>query len=229
MKNVPALVVIFLGIIIFSACNINNNSNTNPQQGYFLVANISPDAPPLSMSINNSSFLTNLAYGAYTPYYGAAGGTYSFSIYGTTSSPVLSNTVAISTNTLYSYFLIDSFNNIKSSIVTDNIPATSSDSVYIRFFNFSPDAGAVSLRDSASGTILFQNRSFNDQSTNTTVANFTKLVAGNYDLQLRLSDSTLQGGKSFSLIGGHVYTLFAKGFAGGSGSTALGIGQIMNY
>jgi hypothetical protein len=55
------------------------------------------------------------------------------------------------------------------------------------------------------------------------------LVAGNYDLQLRLSDSTLQGGKSFSLIGGHVYTLFAKGFAGGSGSTALGIGQIMNY
>lgn len=229
MKKIPAMVVIFLSIIILSACNINNNSNTNPQQGYFLVANISPDAPPISMSINNSSFLTNLAYGAYTPYYGAAGGSYSFSIYGTTSSPVLSNTVTISTNTLYSYFLIDSFNNIKSSIVTDNIPTTSSDSVYIRFFNFSPNVGSVSLRDSATGTLLFSNRTFNDQNTNVSYANFTRLVSGTYDLQLYLSDSTLQGGKSFSLIGGHVYTLFAKGFAGGSGDTTLGIGQITNY
>lgn len=220
---------IFLGMVILSACNINNNSNTNPQQGYFLVANVSPDAPAVSMSINSSSFLTNLAYGAYTPYYGAAGGIYSFAIFGTSSTPVLSNTITISTNTLYSYFLIDSFSNIKSSLVTDNIPATSSDSVYIRFFNFSPNAGSVSLRDSASGTLYFSNRAFNDQSTNTSYANFTRMVAGNYDLQLMLSDSTLQGGKSFSLIGGHVYTLFAKGFDGGTGSSALGIGQIMNY
>jgi hypothetical protein len=229
MKKVSAMVVIFLGMIVLAACNINNNSNTNPEQGYFLVANISPDAPPLSMSINSSSFLTNLAYGAYTPYYGAAGGTYNFSIYGITTSPVLNNTVTISTNTLYSYFLIDSFNTITSAFVTDKIPATSTDSAYVRFFNFSPNVGAVSLRDSAAGTNLFLKRTFNDQQTNTSLANFTRLKAGNYDFQLNLSDSTLQGGKSFSLTGGHVYTLFAKGFKDGTGDAALGIGQIMNY
>ncbi len=231
MKKLIVINLVVLGVIIFTAsCNVNG-SNTNPQQGTFLLANVSPDAPPLNISINNSPFGAGLAYGIYTRYYPVTAGAYTFSFYDSASAtnPVLTNTVSISPSATYSYFVIDSFKRIKSSFVQDNFKQPGGDSVYIRFFNFSPNAGLVSLDDANSDTTFYTGRSFNDQATTSSLANFIGIKKGIYKFELRKSDSTLLASKIDTLVGGHVYSLFAKGNVDGTGTQAIGIGAMANY
>ena len=63
------------GMVGFSAC-LDSGDNTNPQQGAFLLSNVSPDAPSLNVSLNSQSFGSGLAYGIYTPYFGQTAGSY---------------------------------------------------------------------------------------------------------------------------------------------------------
>jgi hypothetical protein len=144
MKKIQ--VMIFASVcmsIMATSCSVGCDSNSNPDQGQFLLANISPDAPPLSVNINGSSFGTGLYYGNYTPYYVATAGSYQFAFYGTGSAPVLSNTVNIETSKRYSYFVIDSFSTLKSSFVEDKLLQPSSDSdLCCGFLMFSPNGRA---------------------------------------------------------------------------------------
>jgi len=232
MKKLPLMIVAAACVIVFlGSCNLNNDGNTNPQQGSFLVANISPDAQPLSITINGSNFANNFGYGNYTPYYLANAGSYTFSFYDAASgtSPILSNTVSISASASYSYFLVDSFSKLKSSFVQDNFTAPSTDSVYIRFFNLSPNAGALYLKDSSTGNDLYSLRAFNDQDANSSNTSFKEMAKGIYTFQLKRLDSSIAVSRVDTLSGGHVYTIFAKGNVGGTGAQALGIGQITNY
>jgi len=193
MKKLPLMIMVAASVIVFlGSCSLNNNGNTTPQQGSFLIANVSPDAQPLTITINSTDFADNFGYGSYTPYYFANAGAYTFSVYDVASgtSPILSNSVNIEASKTYSYFLVDSFSRLKQSFVQDNFTAPSADSVYIRFFNFSPNAGAVYLKDSATGSDWFSQRAFNDQSNNSSYANFTRMLKGTYTLRLKLSDSS---------------------------------------
>jgi len=235
MKRLPLVILVAMCTLIFAAsCNINNNDTSNPQASYFLVANISPDAPPLSLYSNGSpTQIQKLASGLYTLYVPATPGSYNFAMYDSASatSPVLSNTVTINTNSFYSYFIIDSFSKVKATFVQDDLKATTTDSAFIRFLNFSPNAGVVNLSDSTSDSTFYSNRTFNDQSNNAGNATFNRLklkAGGTYTFQLKSSDSTILASKTATLMGGHTYTLFAKGNVGGTGSQAIGIGQIVN-
>ena len=230
MKKISVIISLAVCILIFAAsCSIDNNNNTNPQQGNFLIANISPNSPPLNVFINGSTFGSGLAYGIYTPYYNTTAGSYAFSFTDPTSANVLNNTVSIAASTTYSYFVIDSFSKLKAAFIQDNIPFPSTDSVYIRFFNFSPDAQPVNLYNSTTDTTLYSTRFFNDQAGMPGSTNFNRIKSGIYNLQLQKSDSTVLASKLDTLAGGHVYTIFAKGFAAGIGTQAVGIGQIQNY
>jgi hypothetical protein len=228
------LTVIVFGVMVMiigaTSCNVGSSNNTNPQQGFFLVANLSPDSDPLNVYINGSPFFQSLGYGSYTQYYGAGAGSYSFSFYGTSQTPVINNTVTIDATKTYSYFVIDSFSKVKSSFVQDQFLTPSADSIYIRFFNFSPNSVALNLTDSASGTDLYGTRFFNDQGSNPDYIAFNKMPAGIYTFQLRNpgNDSILSSKKD-TLMGGHVFTLFATGFYSGAGKQALGLGKIQNY
>jgi len=128
--------------------------------------------------------------------------------------------------------VVDSFSKVKSSFVTDAYAIPGGDSVSVRFFNFSPNAGAVSLIDSASNTTLFNNRSFNDQDGNSLYSTFNEVETGTsavYHLQLKQSDGTVIASRTDTLSGGHVYTFFAKGNVGGTGTQAVGIGRIQSF
>jgi Domain of unknown function (DUF4397) len=227
MKKFPiALSVGVCMMIIAASCN-SKNDNTNPQQGIFLVTNISPDATPLNVYVGSTSLPAPLSYGAYTPYYGVSAGAYTFSFTNASNTTVLSNTVTLAANKQYSYFLVDSFKAIKSSFVEDNYVIPGGDSVYIRFFNLSPDAGPLKLTDSTSNTSLYI-RNFNDQSANPIYANFDRIPKGAYTFQLKNIYDSIISTKVDTLLGSHVYTIFAKGFYKGSGDQAIGIGQINN-
>ena len=221
------LVMTIAGMIIFSSC-LDSGDSTNPQQGAFLLSNVSPDAPALSVSLNSQGFGSGLGYGIYTPYFAQTAGSYTVTFTnGTTTA--LSNTINIEVGKYYSYFVIDSFNKVKSAFVEDHIILPGADSVYIRFFHFSPNTGALNFRDSASNTNLFSFRAFNDQ-TSSAFTSFNRAPKGIYTFQLVQpgTDSVLTSRKD-TLEGGRVYTIFAKGFSGGTAEKALGIGQIQNY
>lgn len=236
MKKLPVVTFVAMCILIFAAsCNLNNNGTSNPQNAFFLVSNISPDAPPLNLYSNGQQTpIQSLGSGTYTPYYQASAGTYNFSFYDSASAtvPVLTNSVSFSPSTSYSYFVIDSFKRVQASLVQDNLIIPSTDSVYIRFFNFSPNAGAVNLYESTMDSTFYAARFFNDQASTQTLSNFARLKTGTtgyFNFQLKAPNDSILASKPDTLSGGHIYTLFAKGNVGGTGSQAIGIGQIQNY
>lgn len=235
MKKFRTLAVAAVCISFFIvSCNISNSGNTNPQQGAFLIANVSPDAPGLFVYINNSPFTNGFNYGVYTQYLLATQGSYDFTFFDSSSSttPILSKTVTIDAYTNYSLFLVDSFSHLKSSFVSDVYPKPSGDSIYLRFFNFSPNAGALNLYDAASDSTLYSTRNFNDQDGNASLSSFNRLYNGaskTYNFQLKQPDGTIVASKDITLSGGRVYTLFAKGTLTGTGTQELSIGQIQNY
>lgn len=232
-KNLLGIIAVFSSVIFLTSC-IDNNNTTQPQTGAFLLAQTSPDAPNVGVYINGSIFDT-LHFGNYTRYIGGiTPGTYafaadSFGIQNPANAKLKSN-VTIDANQYYSYFVIDSFSKLKAAWVSDVFQAPSSDSVYVRFFNFCPNtAEPLNLVD-ADNNVWSQLRNFNDQSNPQFVA-FTERVAGTYTLSLKTASGTvLTTQDDVKLIGGHVYTLFAKGIIGSTDATkALSIGIIQNY
>lgn len=228
MKRLFLVMTTIVTMVGFSSC-LDNGDNTNPQQGAFLLSNVSPDAPALNVSLNNQSFGSGLGYGIYTPYFAQTAGSYTISFSNGTAT-ALSNSINIEVGKYYSYFVIDSFSKVKSAFVEDNIILPGADSVYVRFFHFSPNAGTINFRDSATKQNYFSTRNFNDQAGVSAFTSFTRAPKGIYTFQLVHpgSDSALASRKD-TLVGGHVYTIFAKGFSGGTGGKELGIGQIQNY
>ena len=231
-KIILGTVAVLSSLILLNSCTLNNNNTTQPQSGAFLIAQASPIAPHLSVYINNSVFDTGLVFGNYTPYVtGVNSGTYSFSVFApNATTPSLTSTVTIDVNKLYSYFIIDSFNKVKAVWLNDVFKAPSGDSVYVRFFNFCPNSGALSLALSG-GANISADRVFNDQQTNSQYVAFNNEVkAGTYSFDLKNASDSVLKTQSINLIGGKVYTLFAKGIIGSTDTTqALSIGQLENY
>ena len=78
--------------------------------------------------------------------------------------------------------------------------------------------------------MLFSNRKFNDQATNASLASFTPLNAGTYNLEVRAAgtNTVVLSLPNISLTSGKIYTVFAKGCLGGTGAQALGAQIIAN-
>lgn len=231
MKKIFLSTVAVLSLLILvNSCTLDNNNTTQPQSGAFLIAQVSPTAPHLSLYVNSSAFDTGLVFGTYTPYVAANPGTYDFSVYAPgTTTPSLKSTVAIDVNKYYSYFIIDSFNKVQSAFVQDVFKAPSGDSAYVRFFNFCPNSNALTLAQT-SGAAFSAGRIFNDQANNPQYIAFAEVKAGAYSFDLKNASDSVLKTQSITLVGGKVYTLFAKGIIGSTDSTkALSIGQLENY
>ena len=146
MKNFFLIVTVAAGMLIFGSSCLDNDNNTNPQQGAFLMTNISPDAPPLNVKLNSQGFGSGLSYGIYTLYYPQTAGSYTIAFSDSTNTTKLTNNISIEVNKYYSYFVIDSFSKVKSAFIEDNLIQPSGDSVYVRFLHFSPNAGTINFK-----------------------------------------------------------------------------------
>ncbi|HRH50197.1 MAG TPA: DUF4397 domain-containing protein [Panacibacter sp.] len=216
-------------VLVVSSCKINNSNTTTPPVSSFAVVHASPDAPNLNVYANGGVVVQNFAYGSDTGYYVVQPGIYNIQmVSAATSAALVNQDVTIEPNKAYSIFAIDSLSKIKAVAVEDNFTVPSSDSVRIRFLHFSPNAPAVDILNGS--TILFSNRNFNDQQTNAALAQFTTIAAGTYNLEVNLagSSTSVLSLPNTVLQGGKVYTIYAKGFAGGLGTQALGVGTIIH-
>jgi hypothetical protein len=201
-----------------------------PATARVMVVHASPNAPAVDVRVNNGVALSNVAYPANSNYSSIGAGSTNIKVSPTGSTNyVIDATVDLKSNMNYSVFAIDSVAKIKAAVVTDDLTAPAAGKAHVRFFHFSPNAPAVDIAVTG-GPVVFSNRMFNDQATNNALQNFTPLDAGTYNLEVRLAgtNTVVLSLPNVMLTAGKIYTVFAKGFVGGTGMQALGAQVITN-
>lgn len=174
---------------------------------------------------------TGLVFGDNTPYYVFEPGTYNISF---TKRNLNDLVAAVTTdfvsNTFYSVFAIQNGSTNAAVVVKDQIVVPALDSCLVRFLHFSPDASGVDVAITG-GETLFSARTYNDQEANPSKSEFTLLLAGTYDLEVRPigSGTPLLSLPGTLLEGGKVYTIYARGLLAGTAPYNLGAGIIVNY
>lgn len=229
-KNLIIAAVMLLFTIAIIGCSDNSNPmNPIESKANVLVAHASPNAPGVDLLVDGTVAGTNLTFPNNTGYLSVNSGERNIKVNVTgTSTTVINANVPFATDMNYSVFAIDSVSNISPVVVTDNLTTPASGKSHVRFFHFSPNAPAVDVAVNG-GPVLFSNRTFNKNVTGTEMA-FTPVDAGTYNLEVRLAGTStvvldLPG---IVLENGKIYTIFAKGFVGGTGSQALGAQIIVN-
>jgi hypothetical protein len=229
IKIKPVLAILFGSLLVGAVSCIKKDDLAQISQ--VLLVPLSPDAAAVDFSINDQVLATTVGYSTtvgtvtYTlPYYTVAPGTtkIEYNITGT-ETPYASVSTPIENDQAYSTFLIDSASRIKLALVKDNVTEPTPGKVKLRFFHFSPNAGALDVAKSG-GAVLFTNRSFNDQ-TNAALQEYIEVDPGLYQFVFRATGTTtpaLYTTSSLNLLPDRVYTLAARGSIGGTGNRALG-------
>jgi hypothetical protein len=228
-KTIRNLLGLLAVSAVFVACN-KDKEEDSMSTSQVMVVHASPNAPNVDVRINNSLALTNVAYPNNSNYTQLNSGstTIKVSPAGTTTN-VIDATVNLEANKNYSVFAVDSVSKIKAAVVMDDLTTPASGKAHVRFFHFSPNAPAVDIAVTG-GTVLFGNRTFNDQAANASLAGFTAVNAGSYNLEVRAAgtNTVVLSLPNISLTAGKIYTVFAKGFLGGTGAQALSAQIIAN-
>lgn len=223
----PVLAIIMLSL---SACKDDENTVVTPPtpKSKISVIHTSPDAPKIDILLDNA-FVDTLSFPRNTSYLEVNSGSRNVKVRATGTSivPIEAN-IILDANKNYSIFAIDSLSKISALVTVDDLTTPSSGKAHVRFMHLSPDAPAVNIIANGSVT-LFANRSFNKTITSAEQA-FTPVDAGTYNLQVR----TVSGNvlaldlPGITLTAGKIYTIYAKGFLGGTGVQALGAQIIVN-
>ena len=228
MKNAAVKLLSILAISILGiACE---KDDVDPAKAKVMVIHASPNAPNVDVRVNNSVALTNVAYPGNSAYTDVNAGSTNFKVSPTgTTTYVIDATANLDANRNYSVFAIDSVAKIKPVITVDDLTAPAAGKAHVRFLHLSANAPAVDIAVTG-GPVLFGNRMFNDQSTNPALANFTPLNAATYNLEVRAAgtNTVVLSLPNIPLTEGKIYTVFAKGFLGGTGAQALGAQIIVN-
>jgi hypothetical protein len=145
---------------------------------------------------------------------------------------------ALVSGTNYSYFVINTPQTIGGVAntpapairrITDDLAAADVGFAKVRFLHFAYDAPEVKVTDVGGATTVFTARKYNEVSrtasgTTTTFTNFSNMVAGTYNLEVRLAsdNSLVLSLPNVKLDSKSVYTIYARGLVAGTGATALG-------
>lgn len=220
-----ALVAAVATLAVFAAgCGDDSNPTAPVSQASVMVVHASPNAPAVDLLVDNSVKGTGLAFPNNTAYLGVTAGTRNVKVNVTgTTTTVINADLALSAGAHYTVFAADSVSKISAVVVTDDLTAPASGKAHVRFVHLSPNAPAVDVGVTGGG-VVFGNRTFKQATA------FTPLDAGTYDLEVRLAGTStvvlpLPG---IVLQAGKIYTVFAKGFVGGTGGQALGAQIIAN-
>lgn len=189
-----------------------------------MAVHASPDAPALDLLVDGSSVASGLAFPNNTGYLTLEVGVRNVkvNVAGTTTT-VISASVPVAGGLSYSVFACDSFAIIGAVVLVDDLTTPAAGKARVRFIHLSPDAPAVDVAVQG-GPVLLPNIAFKGS------ASVAGLDAGIYGLEVRLAGTgtvvlSLPG---ITLQAAKIYTVFLRGFAGGSGPQALGAQIIVN-
>jgi len=209
----------------FMSCD-KSDKNVETSQANILVVHASPDAPGVDLLVDSAKVNTAaLTFPNNTGYLKVNSGTRNIkvNVAGTTTS-VINATLSLTKDKNYSIFAVDSVAKISPLVIEDDLTTPQSGKAHVRFIHLSPNAPAVDIAVASTGAVVFGNKAFKEYTA------FTPLDAGTYNLDVRVAGTSTVALvlPSITLEAGKIYTVFAKGFLGGTGSTALGAEIIVN-
>jgi hypothetical protein len=190
-----------------------------------MVVHASPDAPGVDLLVDDQVAGTNLLFPANTDYLSVSGGMRNVKVNVTgTSTTVINADLTLEKDTHYTVFASDVVASIQPLVLTDDLTAPAAGNAHVRFVHLSPDAPAVDIT-TTTGAVVFGNKSFREHTA------FTPLAANTYDLQVRVAGTETVALELPGIVleDGNIYTVFAKGFLGGTGDQALSAQIIVNY
>jgi hypothetical protein len=233
MKNFLALLLISAMFVATTGCSEDDSVTPAQRTASVNVVHASPNAPGVDLLIDNAKINTAaLLFPQNTGYLPLNEGTRNIKVnVANTTTTVINADIPFVANTNYSIFAVDSVSKISALLTTDDLTAPAAGKAHVRFIHLSPNAPAVdvSVVGQAAGQGLFLNRTFNKTITAAQQA-FTPVDAGTVNLEVRVAGTTtvaLAVG-NVTLEAGKIYTIFARGFLGGTGTQALGAQIIVN-
>jgi len=222
------LAAMMLLSLTFIGCSDDDDENimgNTAATANVLIVHASPDAPGVDIIVDNAGpAVSNLEFPTNTGYVPLPTGTRNVKVnVFNTSTTVIEANLDLSANTNYSVFAIDSVSSIEPLVLVDDLTAPASGKTHVRFVHLSPDAPPVDIAVK-DGPVVFSEVSFRG------FESFTQLDAGTYNLEVRLANTmtTVLPLGDITLEAGTIYTVFAKGFVGGTGAQALGAEIIVN-
>jgi hypothetical protein len=225
MKKLALLRFAVLGLVAAVALTgCNDNPLTPRPNARVMAVHASPDAPGVDLLVDNAVAGTNLTYPNNTGYLAVKPGTRNLKINVTgTTTTVINANLKLSPGASYSVFATGAVANIAPLVLTDDLTKPAAGKAHVRFVHLSPDAPAVDVAVQGGG-VVFGNKAFKEYTP------FTPLGAGTYDLEVRLAgtNTVVLPLPGITLEAGKIYTVFAKGFVGGTGAQALGAQIIVN-
>jgi len=226
--SILASAILLVSVSFFSSCKDDEETKITPavSQSNIMVVHASPNAPGVDLLIDgtkiNSAALT---FPTNTGYLKTESGKRNVKVNVTgTTTTVIEADLDLTKDISYSVFAVDSVSKISAVVTMDDLSAPAAGKAHVRFVHLSPNAPAVDIAVASSGAVVFGDKKFKEYTA------FTPLDAGKYNLDVRVA-----GTKTVALVlpeitleAGKIYTVFAKGFLGGTGPEALGAEIIVN-
>ncbi len=220
--SILSATLLVASLLVFSSCDKDDDKT----YANVLVAHASPDAPGVDLLIDDVKQNTAaLLYPGNTGYLQAESGTRNIKVnVAGTATTVINADLTLEKDKNYSVFAVDSVANISAIAFEDDLTSPASGKAHVRFIHLSPNAPAVDVAVASSGAVVFGDVSFKEGTA------FSPLDAGTYNLDVRVAGTSTVALvlPAITLQAGKIYTVFAKGFLGGTGAQALGAEIIVN-
>lgn len=214
--------ILVAGMMVFSSCD----KDEDKLFANLLVTHASPDAPGVDLLIDNAKQNSAaLTYPNNTGYLDVETGSRNIKInVSGTSTTVINADLTFEKDKNYSVFAVDSVSKISAIALEDDLTSPAAGKAHVRFVHLSPNAPAVDVAVASSGAVVFGDVAFKEATA------FTPLDAGTYLLDVRVAGTTTVALvlPAITLQAGKIYTVFAKGFLGGTGTQSLGAEIIVN-
>lgn len=198
-----------------------------PTTSKVLVVHASPNAPAVDILVDNQEVDSSLAYLENTGYLTVNGGTRNVKVnVANTATTVINANVTFDAGKSYSVFAVDSVSKISAVVLLDSFATPTSTQSIVRFVHLSPNAPAVNVTVAGTTTSLFTGVAFKNAQITTITTPSTAII-----LNVSLTSdptNTVLSVPNVTLVGGKIYTIYARGFAGATGATALGASIIAN-
>lgn len=217
-----ATLALLAAVFTFSSCEKDDDKT----YANVLVAHASPNAPGVDLLIDDTKQNSAaLNFPGNTGYLRVESGERNVKVnVSGTSTTVIDADLTLDVDKNYSIFAVDSVSKITAIALVDDLTAPASGKAHVRFVHLSPNAPAVDVAVASSGAVVFPNTAFKGFTA------FTPLDAGTYNLDVRVAGTSTVALvlPAITLQAGKIYTVFAKGFLGGTGAQALGAEIIVN-
>jgi hypothetical protein len=195
-----------------SACTdfLDKAENTYPSTAEVLFYHASPNAPQLTITVEEKNFLdAPLGYAQYAGYKNFYTGNRHFKFRRSdNTSTLLDTTLSFSLNTSYSVFVINNNASIETLMTIDTAEVPSAGKAMVRFIHLSPDTNPVDVAIVGENKNIFTGLGYKHGSA------FKQVDARTFKVVMKNSetDDEILTSNDMTLTAGHYYTIISRGF-----------------